>query len=166
MKKIGIIGTESTGKTTLCLNLQKNFKLSNIFKGLKIEILEEVCRKSPGNLNKGGTLENEQWIYYKQYVSELEKSLSGVDILMCDRTVLDPLVYSQALGFYDFVIDNIESAVKWLRTYDILFFKRPLSGVSMVDDGVRSNDHKFRKEIDMLFKYYTVKYDIDVIECY
>ena len=166
MKKIGIMGTESTGKTSFALRIQKNLCQSPKFRCVWIDVLEELSRTSLGLINEGCFLQNQMWIHHSQYASELKMKMAGVDILICDRTILDSLVYGYQLGYYDFVRDNIKNAIRWLDTYDILYFKRPLPGVPCEDDGVRSNNPVFRKDIDDLFKYYINKYSIDVQEIY
>lgn len=166
MKKIGIMGTESTGKTTFALQIKKNFNQSLSYDGFNIEILGEIARQSPGKLNKYATVDNQLWIHYSQYTMELSAAISKVDILICDRTILDSLIYSHYFGMDDIVEANIENAIKWMETYDILYFKRPFKGILGVDDGIRSNDPIYRKEIDILFSDYIDKYDIDVVESF
>jgi nicotinamide riboside kinase len=144
--KIAIVGTHSTGKTTLVNELEKH--LNN--QGFKTAILPELCRFSPHPINERTNYDAQTWIQTKHI--EEEAKINHIDkILICDRSTLDNFAYFQKA-----VIDkNIKQwermSAQHMYTYDLVFKTRKLD-IDAVEDGIRSTDDKFRTDIDILIK--------------
>jgi len=85
MKKIGIIGTHGTGKTTICHDLVSALKKQD----KNAEFLGEIAREAERvgfKLNQDTTLGAQKWILYTQMAREEEFENSGkTDYLVCDR---------------------------------------------------------------------------------
>lgn len=163
MKKIGITGTHGVGKTTLAFKLASKYKSQN--PKLNINLLPDVARFCPFPINEITKIESQMWIYHKQMVMELEQSIRS-DILICDRTILDNLAYTRNasltrdVAFELIINNNIKQAIEWLKTYDQIYFLRPTH--ELMSDGVRSNNLKFREEIDLILLHWLEKYKIKV----
>ena len=95
--KLGICGSHGTAKSTLAFQLCLDYKKSNPTKTVGL-FLENVVH-CPLEKNKVATKESELWMFSKQIEEEIYLS-TKYDILICDRTVLDPIPYTQYLGFY------------------------------------------------------------------
>lgn len=154
-KKIGIMGTHGTGKTTLAMRMASDEKTA--YPHLTVTLLPEVARAAPGVLNEEATLKTQKWIHYTQYTREIENE-KGSDVLVCDRTILDSLCYSYVLGYERFVRDSMKNAINWLKTeYTELYLR---TGDKPYDDGVRSADTRFAKNVQDTFLLFLNWHDI------
>lgn len=160
MKKIGIMGTHGTGKTTLAFDLALKYKKEN--PSLNVRMMAEVARKCPYPINEATTQRSQRWIWAAQMVAELEGMKN--DILVCDRTILDNLAYSKFLGFDHILYDFMEVSVGWMLTYEKIYWLRPNDKFVCADDKVRSVDIHFQKNIDQILAGWIKKFDINVIE--
>lgn len=164
-KKIGILGSHGTGKTTLAYNLAAKHKNEN--PGLKVGFLSEVVRMCPFSINHDSTIASQLWIYHKQLIEEIELTERS-DILICDRTILDNLAYSRNMAKtrdvqFEKIIDAcFDQALKWMSTYDTIYFLRPSSPI--VADGVRIDDVVFQKEIDNILARWVVEHKIATVQ--
>lgn len=155
--KIGIMGAHGAGKTTYAIktarNLQEKFPDSNI------GILHEVARICPFPLNRKSTVNAQMWLYHRQMTEEIEGA-SAFDILVCDRTVLDTVVYGHYAGFGEFVGEYLYQALSWLDTYDFLYWLQP--AFKPIDDGFRDPDPAFQDAIDDIFSAWITEFGINV----
>lgn len=145
--KIGITGAHSTGKTTLLNALRSEEKFKNY------AICDEVTRQVLAlgiPINEKGNDSTQRLIMNQHIVN-----LSLYNDMLTDRTALDGLVYTTWL-FNNNKIERktLEYAQQvynaiWYK-YDIIFYT-PIE-FDVVDDGVRSVNPTFRKEIGSLFE--------------
>jgi nicotinamide riboside kinase len=152
MRKIALIGTHGTGKTTLAHELTAESKKI----GINTEFLGEVVRNCPLPINEEQTIEASEWIIYSQYIKELEHT-GRCDLLVCDRSIVDGYVY-----FYNKFgrLPNLERFVKdKARTYKYLI-RIPVNQRFLINDGVRSIDPVFQKDIDKAFDFILEELDI------
>lgn len=143
--KIALIGTHGTGKTTLAYELTAGLKKEGINAGL----VREIAGICPLPINENTTIEAQEWMIYQQYCKELEEK-EKFDSLVCDRSVLDCYVYyfnkfGENKLLYEFVKEKIKG-------YDFLF-RVPINGSYLKEDGIRSVNPEFQKEIDEKFDY-------------
>jgi len=127
------------------------FELAGRFKRRwkTVELLTEIARECPFPLNDLATSTAYQWIIARQVQLEIEKS-ARADITICDRSVLDNFAYYvRRFGAGGEEYEALRSfCYSWMRTYDLLV-RMPISQ-PMVDDGFRSVDKQFQREIDDL----------------
>ncbi len=146
--KIAIIGTHGSGKTTLVYKLASSLKEN----GYNVGIVEEVAAKCPFQINEGSSLESQLWIAYRQLIEELEKERK-YEILITDRSIIDVYVYTISMSRRK----NFKLP-KWLellieehtKTYDIIF-KTKLNKKFLKEDGIRSTNPNWQKEIEDIF---------------
>jgi len=143
--KIGIMGTHGVGKSRFALDIASSTK--NDRPGKQLGLVSEVARDCPFPVNEGVSDTAQHWIYHMQMIREIEAATKN-DILICDRTILDSLAYSKRAGFFDLLEDYLSPAVGWMATYDEVYFLRP--DTDPADDGFRSTDPKFQKDIDTI----------------
>jgi len=157
LKKIGIIGTHGTGKTTLAFRLAAEYKIANPSKS--VTIVSEVARRCPLPINKKTTAEAQMWIFCHQMAAEIEAEYKN-DIVICDRTVLDNLAYFERLFKFGYLGKPTERlfyhfskvADSWIETYTKLYFLLPKAEIT--GDGIRSTSRDFQMEIDdILYKW-------------
>ena len=145
MAKIALVGTHGVGKTTVAYELAGRFKR----KSKTVELLTEIARECPFPLNDQATSSAYQWIIARQVQLEIEKS-ARADITICDRSVLDNFAYYvRRCGSEGEEYEALKTfCYSWMKTYDLLVRLRITE--PMIDDGFRSVDEKFQREIDEL----------------
>ena len=147
MLKVGFMGTQSTGKTERAKALSKEYGLY---------LVTEAARSCPLPINKGATRTAQLYIYSKVLLSEIEQSVMAERYaapgIVCDRTLLDPLVYAQDRGYDDLVDLFLPFTRKWMKTYNKLFWCRPEEGSRPEDDGMRCSDWVWQRRIDRRFE--------------
>lgn len=152
--KIAIIGTHSTGKTTLLESLAQHFSTQ----GKEVFILPEYARLCPFPINEETTLEAQKWILLSQ-ITEENKILHEDKVLLTDRATIDNFAYMYRIGKSD-AIENFERcAVAHMRTYDFVFKTQKLN-LDAKEDGIRTTDLEFRDMIDRLITHLLKKHTI------
>lgn len=140
--KIAIIGTHSTGKTTI-LNAVAH-ELTR--RGKTVVILPEYARLCPFPINEQTTLTAQLWIQHQQ--KEQEKEFDRPDIfLLCDRASIDNLAYLERIAGTEDISRVKRAAIAHAKTYAHIFktHKLPLEAEA---DGIRATDRAFRDEMD------------------
>lgn len=166
--KIALSGSHGTGKTFSVFNMANDMKLS--YPNADVEVLTEVARKCPlKKLNKETTKDSQLWMYGYQIKEEINLS-NRADILICDRSLLDYIVYT-SYNFPTLGEKMYELAKIHMTSYDYIYFKSIENNDYMAEDGIRENkDKDYRKWIedklvdmyfDLLSQSYSFKFKID-----
>jgi deoxyadenosine/deoxycytidine kinase len=157
-KRVAIVGSFSTGKTTLAETAAPK---------LGLPLLPEVAREVVElgfKLDKDATVETETLIFLRQYYNEMVHPE-----FMGDRSLLDVMAYAS------WVLDNqerrkefalwdtcLDIAKHHLRSQYTDVFYLPIE-FGIVLDGLRPDDPAFQKDIDQrilhLLDIYDVKYE-------
>jgi nicotinamide riboside kinase len=157
-RRIAIVGSFSTGKTTLAEILARD---------LDLPLLPEVAREVVNlgfKLDKDATPETETLIFMRQYNNEL-----STDEFVGDRSLIDVMAYA------GWVLENQERrkefalwdecerlAERRLRTNYSHVFYLPVE-FPIVLDGLRPDDPDFQREIDerivRLLRTHAVRYE-------
>lgn len=151
--RIGITGTQSTGKTTL-VNALKELPQ---FKDYHFATERSKYLRDLGiPLNTDSTLKG-QTVFLAERVSELMQ-----DNLITDRTVIDVMAFTDASKSIGSLEKSLfkEYASNFINDYDYIFYVSPL-GVEIEDNGVRETNAEYRDLIDLtiqqLLKTYSNK---------
>jgi nicotinamide riboside kinase len=144
--KIAVIGTHGVGKTTLCNKLAIDF----VACGQEAFVITETVRDTPFPINADFTPECAIWIYGTQIKRELEACLNH-DTVICDRSVIDSLIYARALNIRTKLLDKcFRMAEEWMKTYDVVIYVS-MDGTEIHSDGFRSTDLEFQKNVQREF---------------
>jgi GTPase SAR1 family protein len=150
--KIAVCGTHGGGKSTLIDEWKRSLDKDRV----NVYVVEEVARDCPYPL---GTIKSQRWIWHEHYSREIEGAASGCKVILCDRTLMDNLVYMR------YIVDNssstcgeeaftfLHTATKvWMKTYDQII-RLPLNEewITNADDELRPKDLTYAREIDKLF---------------
>ena len=153
--KIAIIGAQGVGKTTLAQQINKDYP--------ELKILPEAARlaqKAGYKLDHTATVETELWLINKQI--ELE---SSEDDWVADRCCIDLFAYLQYL--FSKESNLIEFANKTLvpkfSSYDFVIYL-PCGEFPIEDDGLRTTDIIFQKNIDNQIRDILEKHKIQFIK--
>ncbi len=147
--KIGILGTHGVGKTTIA----SQFFTYCISKGKNARIIHEIVRDCPFGIHDEQTIDTVSWIITKQVAAELDAKAKKPDIIICDRTAVDPMMYLYAkvgVKLDEYGQNLSDFAHSWLETYDILVYVKPFN-TPITPDGFRNTDSSFQKAVDAEF---------------
>lgn len=148
--KIAVIGTHGIGKTTFITQLYTYC----VQIGSNVRLIHEVARDCPLGINECFSQESATWIMTTQIARELEAKARGADVVLCDRSAIDPIMYLHAKFGHnhdDTSFCMSELAYAWLATYDVLIYLRPCQK-PIIADGVRDTDTKFQIKVDEEFQ--------------
>jgi len=156
MKKIAFIGTHGIGKTTITHQTVAELKR----RGVNAEFLGEVVRNCPFPINEETSKESQMWVLHSQIVKEIELD-KKCDWLICDRSILDSYVYY----FNKFGRNRgVELFLKdYMKSYDLLI-RIPINKDFLKEDGIRSIDPEFQKEIDNKMLFLLEEMGVDFID--
>ena len=152
MIKVGITGTHGTGKTSLINEWKRSLDKDRV----NVYVVEEVARDCPYPLE---TIKSQRWMWHEHYSREIDGAASGCKVILCDRTLMDNLVYlrhiinnsSSTCGEEAFTFLHAVTRV-WMKTYDQII-RLPLNEgwITNSDDELRPKDLVYAHEIDKLF---------------
>lgn len=154
--KIALIGTHGTGKTTAVLNLAAELKK----KGVNVGIVEEVVRSCPFPINETATKKAQEWLFYKHYLTELERE-EQYDVVLSDRSILDFYCYYYRIFGENKLMENF--MLDKLKNYLILF-KMPLKEEYLKEDNFRSVNKEFQLEIEEIMNRFIQRFNIPIKE--
>ena len=171
MYKFAFSGVQGSGKTTLLLKTEKELKS----RGIHCVLVNEVARKCPFPVGIDTTFVAQLWIFNEQLRQECCAMGSDADVVLCDRTLLDNVIYlrrfvDNEMSLRPFVDEThaIHSstmramhrmAVSWFTTYDMVV-RLPLNIGWLIgrDEGDVEKTIRFAEEINHLFDYLVSDY--------
>jgi nicotinamide riboside kinase len=156
--KIAIIGTHGIGKTTL----SHIIAAYSVKKGKSTFIVSEVIRDCPFPINDQSTVEGGYWIVTEQIARELRAKAARYEVIICDRSAIDPVLYLEAMNFREGFPELKSFANKWMQTYDIVLYIEP-PDIDIVSDGFRDTNKTFQKKVDDQFNLYLNSIFIDYL---
>ena len=138
--RIGITGTQSTGKTTLVKALQELPEFQDYhFATERSKYLRDLGIP----LNTDSTVRG-QFVFMAERASELM-----YDNLITDRTIWDVCAFTlsaKSISWY-YKQSLIEAASSLMSYYDIVFYINP-ENIEIEDNGVRETDSQYRNDIN------------------
>lgn len=157
--KLSYTGTHGTGKTTAVYELATKMKIENPNK--TVGIFMENAKHSPVGFNKNKPIEAQLWIFSNQLQSEIYLS-TKYDILITDRTIFDPIAYTEYFGFQDLAHDMFKFALSHMNSYDKIMFRTIKNNNHWHSDGVRdTEDEEYRNKVEQILKkiYFSLLYN-------
>jgi thymidylate kinase len=165
---ISFTGSQSSGKTTLLNALRKHLYEDGDLPDWTVidEVTRKIARQGMPINNEAPDYNQTQLMIINDHLANINNYIKeGKTKTALDRCLLDGLVYTEY--FYrnkkvsKHVRDYAQRAFETsFKNYDHVFYIEPVD-TSLVDDGVRSTDSKFRADIVIIFeeviKYYSDK---------
>ncbi len=143
--KISLISTHGTGKTTLCYEVAAELKK----RGLKVKVFSEIAASAFEQgipINETTTLPAQLYIMMQHIAEELRATILNYQVVVCDRSVFDNLVYMERrCGENPFIREFLRGYAENFP-YDVIY-KLPMVG-ELVDDGIRNaHSREFQEDI-------------------
>jgi len=146
MKKIiAFSGTHGTGKTTSAEEYKKKYKMN--YPKISAKVMADLENECPFDKNQAGTRETQAWIFANQILEEL-KYINIFDLVVCDRTIIDVVGYTQALGFDALAAAQFDWARYHIQAYSEIYFRKIANNPFHYDDGIRDMDPDFRQKVE------------------
>jgi len=161
--KIGILGTHSTGKTTLGHTIMSYLKENHIIVGWVGEIVRDI----PASVNDLSAFLSQYWVINAQINKEIERQ-SNNNVVVTDRTVIDNFAYAKRSANKNSIskknLHVLETICRnWAETYDFLFYTQR-TNYPIENDNFRSVDLQFQIEIDEMIKGIINDWNIKVVK--
>lgn len=151
---VAVCGVHGSGKSCIMGKLEKHYKSHGNSVYVVNEVARDCARKFPL-----GTLQLQRKIWYEHWRREMEAAKSGVDIVLCDRSVMDNLVYlrdilNQTPSILGENVFNFFYPIATLHIQKYTHVVRlPLNEeyITNADDDLRPRDLEYARRIDDLF---------------
>ena len=122
MYKFALTGVHGSGKTTLLAKIER--KLTR--RGISCTHVAEAAQTCPLQIGKNTSFDAQTWIFAEQMQQEIIAATYGAQVVLCDRTLLDNVMYLRRLIDTEKENHNHirtmkamrELAIAWIETYD------------------------------------------------
>jgi len=153
MTIIAYSGSHGTGKTTSAFNQAMHFKYNHPDKSVSTMTDQEALCPFP--INQAGTTESQLWIFSNHIRQELILS-RRFDVLVTDRTIVDVIAYTYALGFDALACGMMAIAESYMSMYAEIRVNLIQYHQHCFNDGIRdAEDLQFRQDVeDILLDLY------------
>lgn len=146
--KIALVGTSSAGKTAVLETLQKQHKnnpaISFVADGARVFFEENP------NLTDRFSAETQDKIQSRALENERQAHLMNPKIIVCDRSVIDAVVYVKSTGDRIGAKTLFERILYWLPTYKKFLLLDPAE-VPFSKDSIRKEDIETREKFHRAF---------------
>lgn len=146
--KIAFVGTSSVGKTSLLWEYKKRMG-----KNPSIAFVHEAARdffKDNATVKKRFAKDTQEKIQSLMLKREKKAHGSGAKIILCDRSVIDAVVYVRSTGDKEGSNELFEKVRFWLPTYYKFFLLDP-ADVIYKKDNIRQENEKVRQAFHKAF---------------
>jgi predicted ATPase len=155
-KLIAVSGAHGTGKTMTALHVAA--ELSKAHPEKRIGLMTEIASECPFPINKAADPDAQMWIFTRQIVREIEL-MASYDLVVCDRSIVDPIAYTAELGFDVLALAMKRLAKEHLGHYKKIIFKTILNNPYWFHNGRREvSDRRFRDNVEAemkgLYRYF------------
>ena len=151
---ISYSGTHGTGKTTSAAQTFKDMKI--LHPGKSVCLMHDLEAECPYPINKNGSQATQEWLFVNQIRQELSK-LARFDIVVTDRTIVDIIGYTYALGYESLAFAMLQYAGSHMYVYKKIYFKHIAFNQFCYADGIRdATDDVFRRQVE---EFIRIQYD-------
>ncbi|KKQ67109.1 MAG: hypothetical protein US86_C0001G0036 [Candidatus Daviesbacteria bacterium GW2011_GWA2_38_24] len=140
--KVTFVGTSCIGKTTLLDEYRTKFNGNP-----RVNIVDEAARiyftQNPGTSNRFGK-EAQGSVQALALQQEQAAHESKAEVILCDRSVIDAVVYVKASGDQEGALELLDRVKFWLPTYNKFLLLNP-TDVPYQTDEVRQESEQVRQ---------------------
>jgi nicotinamide riboside kinase len=165
MRKVALTGAHGTGKSTLSdivtRQLQSKYRISHTPEAPRL-FIEELG--DPSRFQRGNNSFAWQTLLLARQIEIESAPTQTVDLLICDRTIVDHWAYTQVL--FPEQSKTPEGLAwrsivqRWARTYELIVYL-PIE-FQIENDGVREVDKAFQQEVDQAISAIYAQFEIKI----
>jgi len=144
-RKFALVGSAQVGKTAIFEGLKKNYSGDQT-----VAFVEEAARDLILRLKPKTHFSFKFQSLIQDEVIRREKEVQNYPLIICDRSVIDAIVYCRALGLEKGAKKLHRKVLDWLPTYT-KFFLLDIADIPLEKDNVRTDRIKFREKAHILF---------------
>lgn len=155
VKRVAIIGAESTGKTTLALQVAGALRAEGVRAALVPEAGNDLPF-DPAHFDTSPTA-HAYAITAKMAAESRAAMRPNVEFIVSDRSPFDHALYASVRDFDDIALDELlSSALEWCFVYDAIYMTT-IAGSPYVEDGYRApaSENGVRARVDSLLNTMT-----------
>ena len=162
--KIAIVGAHASGKSTIMSSVYSELKKNNS----RVFLAPEVARSSLFLAAKEITPKMQMDLFGRQISNEMTSS-RNCDILLCDRSLFDILMYTRLFFEEDEEALSYSKSMslfckEYSKTYDHIFVTSKIYSPNAVKDDIRPDDIEMQEKASRIIKSvlneFSVKYTI------
>jgi nicotinamide riboside kinase len=162
--KIAIVGAHGSGKSTIISSVYSRLKKNNS----RVFVAPEVARSSLFLAAGEKTPKMQMDLFGRQISSEMSNS-RNCDILLCDRSLFDILMYTRLFFKSDEEAISYSKSMSlfcenYSSSYDHVFLTSKLYSPSAVKDDIRPEDENLQreasKELKNILNEFSVNYTV------
>jgi len=162
--KIAIVGAHGSGKSTIIYSVYSQLKKNNS----RVFVAPEVARSSLFLAANEKNPKMQMDLFGRQISSEMTNS-RNCDILLCDRSLFDILMYTRLFFQSDKEAISYSKSMSlfckgYSSSYDHIFLTSKLYPTNVVKDDIRPEDETIQKnageELKNILDEFSVKYSI------
>ncbi|OGH38198.1 MAG: hypothetical protein A3B44_00910 [Candidatus Levybacteria bacterium RIFCSPLOWO2_01_FULL_38_21] len=146
--KVAFVGTSSVGKTSLLWEYKKRMK-NNPSVAFVHEAARDFFKDNP-TVKKRFAKDASEKIQSLMLKREKKAHMSRAKIILCDRSVIDAVVYVKSTGDLEGARELLEKVRFWLPTYYKFFLLDP-TDIIYEKDKIRQEDKKVRQALHKAF---------------
>ena len=166
MFKFALTGVHDSGKTTLLSKIERELSHRKI----SCVRITEVAQTCPLQIGLNTTFDTQTWMFAEQMQQEIIAMTYGAQVVLCDRTLLDNVMYMQRLADSetgkeperDLIVKAMHRlALTWIRTYDyVVRLKLNMAWLLKrdKDKGTVAERTSFAEMIERRFDYWELEY--------
>lgn len=156
--KIALVGSLSVGKTTILNILRKKYKERR-----EIIFVDEVAREYFQKYGMRERFSIKAQSKIQELILKREQKIHDQkpSIIICDRSVIDSVVYLKSYGDKKSSEVLLERIRLWLPTYSHFFLLSP-SGWPYSKDEIRTEDQKKRRKVHLHYVHFFKKNSLPV----
>jgi len=152
--KIAIIGAHGVGKTALAHMLATQCERS----GLRYTVLNDVFRDCLYPSYDELAVDGAYWLVAEQIARELGAKALGYEVIICNRSTIDPIMYLNTRDFKQSYADLTTFASKWMMSYDVILYVTPPDSNLVSTDPIKTYQEKVDNEFNLYLESIFVNY--------
>ncbi|MFW6271776.1 MAG: hypothetical protein ACOC1Q_01895 [Desulfosalsimonas sp.] len=149
---VAFTGTHGTGKTTAVFREAGRLCLEH--PGLRVGVVLETAAQCPYPINLETSELAQQWIFHAHIFRELD-ALQHYDIIVSDRTCVDAIAYTWAMGFHALALAMQPAAMQHISRYQRIIFRQAKNNDYWYKAPHREiQDAKYRAAVESGLEYF------------
>lgn len=161
--KVALVGAHGSGKSTIISAVYSELKKRNI----RVNMSQEVARESLFLAAKENTPKKQMDLFGRQISMEMTCS-RNCDMLLCDRSVFDILMYTRLFFPNDEEAKSYAKSMEkfcedYKKSYSQFFVTTKMYSPTQTQDDIRPSEHSLQEQADIQLRRTLDEFEIKYI---